>query len=70
VPKQQEHLLTTTLKHCAFSENGTERGALKHRFNVVKIDPEKGRATGYIAKYIAKNIDGFGLDFDYEAGGL
>ncbi len=60
--------VTATLQHYAMQEDGDEAGADKHRFEVVAIDQSKGSATGYIAKYVAKNIDGFGIDSDEETG--
>jgi Bacteriophage replication gene A protein (GPA) len=52
------------LSHYALQEDGDEKGAKQHRFTAVAIDRNKGTAAGYIAKYISKNIDGYGLDQD------
>lgn len=50
------------------ADSGTEPGAKQHRFKIVFIDPRKGDAVAYCSKYIAKNIDGFAVGKDHEAG--
>jgi hypothetical protein len=53
-------------------DDADEAGASKHRVQVVKIDPKRGKAAGYIAKYIAKNIQTLGVTgedtTDHETG--
>jgi hypothetical protein len=56
-PEQSGAMLTEFRKQ-AFAVDGEEAGAEKHRFDVVKIDPAEGGAAAYLAKYVAKNIDG------------
>ncbi|MEM0553831.1 MULTISPECIES: replication endonuclease [Aeromonas] len=61
----------TYLKICReqmLADSGNEPGAKQHRFKVVFIDPRKGSAVGYCSKYVAKNVDGFAVGKDHEAG--
>ncbi|MGK3111820.1 replication endonuclease [Candidatus Pantoea formicae] len=62
-----------TIRDYAYQEDSgelTTDKARKARFHAEAIDPEKGSATGYVAKYISKNIDGYALDgeLDDESG--
>ena len=43
-------------------ESPDENGAKKYRYQCKQLDMTNGRATSYLAKYIAKNIDGHKLD--------
>lgn len=52
------------LRCYALSEDPDEPGAATHRFEAVAIDRSKGRATGYVAKYVSKNVDGAHIDKD------
>jgi len=56
------------MRRYALQEDGDERGALAQRFECKHLN--KGGAAGYIAKYIAKNIDGYALEgeIDHETG--
>jgi hypothetical protein len=61
---EQQYLLRSTIKHYALQIDGNEKGAQKYRFKIEPICKSKGSAVGYIAKYISKNIDGYGVEND------
>ncbi|WP_431000740.1 replication endonuclease [Klebsiella pneumoniae] len=67
---EEVELATDIFHEYALQVNGSEPGAAQYRFTAKPIDEEFGSATGYIAKYISKNIDGYGMDgeFDHESG--
>jgi len=52
----------STVSHYALQEDSDQKGAIENRYDFIMIDPKIGSATGYIAKYVSKNIDGEGLD--------
>lgn len=58
VEPAQKHHLVELMRTYALLEDGDEPGAEDARFKAVDIDYERGSATGYIVKYICKNIDG------------
>lgn len=58
VAPENANALNSIIKTYALKEDSDEKGAQKHRFTVEAIDPKKGSATGYIAKYLSKNING------------
>jgi len=56
--------ITNILREYAMCEDGDEEGAEEHRFEAIPIDKSQGTATGYLAKYVSKNIDGYGVGQD------
>lgn len=68
VKPDREAELLETLRSYAMRADPNEPGAQKHRFTVEGIDPAKGGAAAYVAKYISKNLDGEGVGIDLESG--
>lgn len=71
--KRSEEMISI-FKRWALLDSPDEKGAEKHRLDVVQmqngINPETGQeysATAYIIKYICKNIDGHGIDNEEQA---
>jgi hypothetical protein len=52
------------VRRYALRDSGSETGAKKHRVDFKEMDPAKGTAAGYIAKYVSKNIDGYKVEKD------
>lgn len=57
-------LRETLLRYFLDNDSPTERGAAEHRVKFERIDRTKGSAAAYLAKYIAKNIDGYAVGVD------
>lgn len=62
MPAEHCEFLEATIRHYALEDTPDEKGAQEHRVNVLTIDRSKGTGTSYLAKYISKSIDGFGID--------
>jgi hypothetical protein len=60
VPTEQAQQLKDLLRDCWLQQEGDEYGAQDARFKSESIDPSRGGAIAYVAKYISKNIDDFG----------
>lgn len=65
-PPDQVSLLVDTMHEHALRDTPDEPGAAEHRFDFKRIDHTKGSAAGYVAKYVAKNIDGQHVGSDLE----
>lgn len=66
-PRGQADTLRAVMRGYAMADTPGEPGADRHRFTVERIDPARGGATAYVAKYVAKNIDGHAVGLDLEA---
>lgn len=71
MPPDDRKEITDILREYFITEDRAELGRnTGARFKAKKLDPKKGSATAYVAKYISKNIDGYALDgeLDNETG--
>lgn len=62
--RKDRYLIRQICRRYLLAVDGKEDGAAKRRHTVKSMNA--GGAVGYVVKYIAKNIDGFGVGEDYE----
>lgn len=69
-PAKQQQKVIEVMRKYALEEEPDEPGAAESRFNCKPLN--RGGAAGYIAKYVAKNIDGYALEgeTDFDSGRL
>ncbi|UHM88919.1 replication endonuclease [Rahnella victoriana] len=69
-PPEQQQKVAEVMRRYALEDDPDEPGAAESRFNCKPLN--RGGAAGYIAKYVAKNIDGYALDgeTDFDSGRL
>ena len=63
-PERNHADIVSAFRLHGLAEDPDEPGAQDHRIKVVEIDSERGSPAGYVAKYVAKNVDGAHLDED------
>lgn len=76
VKPEHEFLLRLELKNQAMADSPDEPGAARHRLTIKcirdDVDPATGKpysVCGYVAKYLAKNVDGYQLEITQEVTG-
>jgi hypothetical protein len=70
MPPEHAETVENTIRHYALEDTPDEKGANEHRVNVLTIDRSKGTGASYLAKYISKSIDGYGLDSEKDGAPL
>lgn len=58
------HDIIQIIYEYALADTPEEPGAWRRRVDFVRIQPDEGSAAGYIAKYLAKNLDGMHVEED------
>lgn len=64
MPADRVGVFRECLRRYALAVCPDEPGAQQNRVKFLSIDPARGSACGYVAKYISKNIDGFAIEQD------
>ncbi|TXE23088.1 replication endonuclease [Serratia ureilytica] len=67
-PQMQRQAVLDIMQRYALQQDAAEPGAQQHRFQSKHLN--RGGATAYLAKYVAKNLDGYALEeeLDRETG--